>query len=1275
MFAFNCDDRTELSEIQQAIWYDQIARPQSPVYNIGGRLMIYGPVNYGLLKQALQRLVNQNQALRLGIDYGNGLPRQFVRPHIAVELPFIDMSGHVDPQAAAADWLQDHFRLAFTIGEDAVYWQFALLKISNRQYALLTKYHHLIADGWSTKIVIDRLAELYNALLAGSPCPVPEAASYLDFVAQEQQYIHSALFERDAEFWRLTLPDLPEPLIRHKYALGAPADTTQALSHRFCLERAFYNRLTQWASEHQATTYHVLLSALCLYFARTQRQTRFTVGIPVLNRSGARFKKVLGLFASLSPLVIDIELGATPQQLLRYFSFEIRKLHKHQRYPLTVINQRLQLLKNKRDSLFDLVMSYEKQDYTVRFGEAEVNARQLFSGAARYPLAATVCEFNADDAVEVIFEGAETCFNAEELALVGRRLQFVLQQFIDTPDKPLAEIDLLPEDEKQFIFHRFNRPQPAPSFNSVIAQFKYWVALRPDRVAIKQLGRELTYRELDQLSDQLGHELCRRNCEVGDVVAVCMPRCIESIVSMLAILKMRAVYLPIDSDSPADRIHGILQQSQAVLLLTVTSEDECLSALHDNTVWVDRMPESFDIAPLQTVEPKPDDLAYIIYTSGSTGQPKGSKIHHLAMSVRLAWLQKAFAIRPEHSVGQSIQTHFDPSLVEILLALTQGACLVLAPWQRLTAEAIAEFVLTEQIHALALVPSSLRLLLQGLPASGAVPLKVACCGGETLPANLAKAFIQRTGARLFNVYGPTETTILASAWACAVDDQSPLPLGQPLDQTQILIVDSQLRLMPVAVPGEIVIGGAGVGKGYLRQETETAQAFVANPYAEGYLYRSGDVGYIGTDGQLYFSERLDRQVKISGYRIELGEIENVLMQHDSVRRAAVDVMLQHEQKILLAYVEADSSESLSSALLAYLRQRLPDYMLPRVITILDALPLTAVGKIAYQQLPLPNFSAHSQTKRPPATALETRLLNVWQRTLNNPDLGVDDNFFEQDADSLTAISLLTAIESATGHRCSIGFLMAYPSVAMQSEQLAQTEKPVTHAHLRTLSKQISPVHLYVAASGEGDQMRFQALADALGESCTVHMLSPQPVQLDQASIETIAGDYARVIREHAHDNFYLAGFSIGGITALEAARQLQQQRHAPRRLILLDTVYPHWPLQSPWLLKLLQWLSGRLILNRITLNDRKLQAMLTDPGIIVQLAGLNRHLLRPFQGEVLLIMTDRMRYLRRWLYAGWFKLFGDRLETDHVPGMHGAMFQTRYLPELCRVIRRYLKVD
>lgn len=1265
-----------LAENQHAILFDQLARPDSPVYNIGGRLAFYGEVDHALLRQAIKQLFAEQEALSLRVWTESGHSSQNVRNLPAEELPFIDFSGQPEPEQAAELWLQARFGEAFDIAGDGLLCRFALLKTGPGRYALLTQYHHLIADGWSTKIVIDRLAELYNALLQRQAPPAADAARYQDFVEQETAYLASATCRRDAEFWQQALPCLPETLIKPKYANWNRLEGVRAHIHRFRLSRPFYDCLQATAAAQGGSAYHALLGGLCLYFARTRQRSEITVGIPALNRSGARFKKLVGMCASLSPLPVEIDFNAGLGRWLQQFSASVRRVHKHQRYPLGSLCQRLQLLKHQRDSLFDLVVSYERQDYSVRFGDTPVHARQLFSGVARYPLAVTICEFSPADDVEIVFEGAETCFTPAELAWLAERWQLILSQFIETPDCRAADAELLPAEEKRFILQQFNRPPLPQAFSGVLGQFKNWAARSPDAAAVRQAGRQLSFRELDHASDRLAQTLLQRGCAPGDRVAVCMPRCPGTIVALLAIFKIRAAYLPIDCDSPFERVQGILQQSRAAVLLTTESAETGLAGVCCRTLPVDRLPNmagemAVRLAPADTA----DDIAYVLYTSGSTGQPKGVLISQRALSARTAWLQQAFGIQPGDRVGQTVQTHFDPAFIEIFLGLTQGACLVLAPWQRPQAGELADFVLQEDINALALVPSSLQLLLQGLPAEGPVPLRVACCGGEVLPANLAKAFIERTGACLFNVYGPTEATILATAWPCDSEDRPELPIGQPLDDTQIVVLDRNGQLLPLGETGEIAIGGAGVGVGYLAQDAATEQAFIANPYAEGLMYRTGDSGYIGTDGQLYFCRRLDRQVKISGYRIEPGEIENLLLQHPAVRRAAVNVA-ERGHKQLLAYAEADGSrEDLQAELAAYLRQRLPDYMQPKAVLVLDSLPLTAVGKIDYARLPLPDGGRQTEARQRPLTPLEAELLDVWRRTLAMPDIGPEDNFFELDTDSLAAINLIAALEKASGRRQSIAFLMAYPTVAAQAEQLAGNALQSQRPAWTTLSKAGGETHLFIAASGDGDRMRFQTLADALGKACSVHVLYPPHFPAGQACIDAIGREYARTVMQHRPQTFYLAGFSIGGLAALAAARVLAEQGHAPDKLILLDTVYPHWPLHSDWLFKTLQWLSKRFCLRRLTLNGRKLDVMLNDPGIAVQLAGLKRFKIRAYPGQAVLVMTKSLCILRRSLFGGWHKLFGNRLVSECVPGLHGAMFRPENLAELSRVLKQHLLSD
>ncbi|MDO9206777.1 MAG: condensation domain-containing protein, partial [Sulfuricurvum sp.] len=735
-----------LASNQRDVWYDQATYPNSPVYNIGGYLYIQGEINHALLEKATNQLVAENDALRLVIYQENGNVIQSVSNNNTVAFEYIDFSNEKKSTLTTHEWLNRTFQQPFSLEQKKSLLQFALIKESASRYYLLTKYHHIIADGWTTKIVIARLAELYNALLQNRPIANAPQQSYLDYVKQEQDYLASDAYQRDANYWLLALPTLPPPLIEKRYPTTQNESLPKANIHKFTLNRSFYNRINQFALAHKSTTYHVLLSALGLYFSRTTQQNKIVIGVPSLNRNGARFKDVLGMFVSLSPLCLNVDVSGDVNQLMKTCGKTLREAYRYQRFPLGAICKRLEIMRNKRNTLFDLVLSYERQEYSMPFGSAAISAHQQFSGVARYPLAVTICEFHDLHDVEVILEGAENAFTPQDLEMLGSRIQYILEQMIARPQTLIGDIDLLPAHEKHLLFEQFNKTvTKTPFAPSVTQQFQHQAELNPDAIAVEYSATRLSYRQLDLLSNRHAHPLIHLGARANKIVAICVPRCPEMLIGMLAILKTTAAYLPIDPDTPTERIAEMLRQSNAVALLCLTAQKKRLAALHPHLVILDKPSDNHPHAAPKRLNSDAHDLAYLIFTSGSTGRPKGVMLEHEALSIRLRWLQEAFKITSEDRIAQTIQFSFDPSIIEIFLALTQGACLVLAPTGHQTPAAMAQFIVEQKITALALVPSSLRNLMQGLEQHATTRLRVACCGGEVLPTKLAYAFINKTG--------------------------------------------------------------------------------------------------------------------------------------------------------------------------------------------------------------------------------------------------------------------------------------------------------------------------------------------------------------------------------------------------------------------------------------------------------------------------------------------------------------------------------------------------
>lgn len=1265
-----------LASNQLDIWRDQQANSGSPLYNIGGSLSILGVIDYTLLNKAVNLLVNEYDVLRLSFSQYQGEVFQSVIENTKVDLEFHDFSQHAKPIAVTKNWLEHTFAQAFVIDEACLLWHFALIKESASHYYIMTKYHHLIADGWTVKIIISRLAEHYNALVQKQSAPPPANSNrYIDFISKEQHYLISKKFHSDEQYWQQIFPALPTPAIKHGITTSQTESLPKANVYRFEIQRNLYNQLNQLASTHSCTIFQVLMSTFALYFARIHQRNNIVIGVPSLNRSGAKFKDVPGMFVTISPLSLQMDMTQNFQQLLTKCAATLRETYRHQSYPLNLIHQHLELIKNGRDTLFDMVISYEKQAFSTPFSGTTITAKQQFSGIARYPLAITVCEFHEHDDVEIIFEGADTAFSTQDLELLAGRITCILEQLITHPDLALKQIDLLPEYEKRLLYSRFNH-SPSDSEDTatpVIQQFEQQAALNPDAIAIESADTFISYQQLNLQSNQLAQQLISLQIGKQSVVAICMQRCPEMILAILATLKTGAAYLPIDPDAPDDRIADILSQSGTTTILCMQAQRLQLTPYNIQLITLNNFHSQYpDSAPNITIAGQ--DTAYIIFTSGSTGTPKGVMLPHSALSLRINWIRESFNIQSSDRIAQTIQFSFDPSILEIFLALTEGATLVLAPNNYQTSEAFTHFIVKKRITALALVPSSLRNLVQGLNVQQRTQLKVACCGGEVLPPELAEQFQQQTNAELFNVYGPTEATLFATAWRYQNTDKTNLPIGRPIGNTSVYIVDENHQPLPIGISGEIVIGGTALAKGYLNDVYRTQEKFIVDPFSTGAnarLYKTGDIGFISIDGQLHYLGRTDRQVKISGYRIELGEIEALLNTYPEIQTSAVIVL---QQKIY-AYIETNNEycEKLIRNISQFLRSHLPIYMQVYAIQKIHSMPYSLSGKIDYSALPAPNIKKQRKQSLP-NNLLEVHLTQFWQETLKNNQISIDDNFFELGGNSLAAVTLIQKIEQFTGYKHSLSLLLKHPTIEQQAEYLSSELPLQNQPILKTLSDasntEVTP--FYLAASGKGDSLRFKNLASKLENLCSLHMLHPAEHH-NNPSIYDLASEYAEIIQIRNEPPGYIGGFSIGGFAALEAARILTEKGMPPLGVLLLDTLHPYWLIQSPALFQRFNQLITLLHLNKLSVNGKRLNIMFSDPGIAIQLNALQHHTVKPFMGPVALI-TSSYIHPKAWLFSKWHKLYGENLQHYIVPGFHGGIFNTTNIDSLSVAIRLFMKI-
>nr|WP_186329670.1 non-ribosomal peptide synthetase [Variovorax boronicumulans] len=1264
-------DALALSLSQREVWLDQRAWPGSAHLNIGGGAFLVGLLDLAVFRRALAHLVAENEALRLApLPDGR---QHLLAPTEEPALEVVDLGDAEDPKEAMRRWWQQRMTEPFVLDGRSP-WRFALLRASDQLHGLTIQFHHLVMDGWGTSQVMRRWAEIHNALLAGEPPPLSSVPHYSTFIAESNAYRSSEGFERDKRYWRERIPELPTPLIERRFSQARP-DTLPPASLAFHrVPRADYERLRRHATEQGQTVFNLVLAALVLYFARICERSDVIVGVPSLNRGGRRYTDTLGMFVGVVPIRIELTPQMPVAELIANVGASMRAALRHPRYPISELGRELQMIRANRDGLFDVLLSFERQDYAVSFGAAQlVESRQLFSGVARFPLGVTVCEFHPTQDVELALEASAACFSAGETELLGRRLWHLVEAIMATPPGASVDsIELLPPEER---WHVVSGQHKDVAWHQVVLPFvnlfEYQAALRPEAVALVWEGGSLDYLALDRHANRLARQLVERGAGRDVVVAMALERSPELVVSLLAIAKAGAAFLPLDVDAPLARLASILQESGAAALVIQPRHADRLGGLHGNTVVLEPLgDEVFDVnaTDLPPRRPAASDLAYVLFTSGSTGRPKGVAIEHGMLSRRLMWLSRAWAVDARDRSGQGTQATFDPSLIELLLPLIHGASVALPPPGRLLPEMLADFALRHGVTFMAFVPSTLARFLDAAAGRPGLKLRVACCGGEVLPPELASRFIGVTGGRLFNVYGPTEATIFATAWECeAQRSHAALPIGRPIDDTRIYVLDAGLRPLPLGVAGEIFIGGAAVARGYLHRPELDVQAFVPDPFHAGErMYRTGDRGWLASDGHLHFVGRLDRQVKLRGYRIELGEIESALLAIDGVVQAAAALRELRGKPAIHAWAQAPGQSA--ERLHALLRARLPDYMLPASITLLPELPSSGTGKIDYKQLPDPVAQPSAGT-RAPANDMERAVLELWKDVLKVPTLGVQDNFFDLGGDSLAAVNMMSGLEKLVGRQVPLYLITEHPTVESLSAALQQHSS--TPGLLLPLGGN-GRVPLYLAASGHGDLLRLQNLGPAMGEACSLYMLQPPPDQ-PIATIAELAAMYADRIQaqalEQGFDGGWVAGFSVAGMAALETARLLRARGWPVRGLVLLDTTYPSSVLGGTRAWRAAGWMVRHFHIQDLTMNGRRLDAMFNDPGLVSQVMALRGYKPEAYDGPTLLVRTSGLRTWDRWLFKPWRRLIGQHLQEVEIAGMHGTMFDERHVAELAAALR------
>ncbi|MBO4206896.1 non-ribosomal peptide synthetase/MFS transporter [Micromonospora echinofusca] len=1150
---------TPLSYAQERVWFmDQIA-PGEAAYHIAIPLRVTGPLDVDRLRAALAALTQRHEALRTRFPAdADGRPTVVVADTVDVPLRIETAADETAAQALVDAAAMEPFDLT-----DGPLMRALLVRLAADDHFLLISKHHIVGDGWSVDVLLRDLITCYHG---GEPPELP--VQYGDFAAWEAEALAGPESRRHVDYWKQQLAGIT-PL---ELPLDLPRPATQTYHGdfvEFTVGREVTDRLAALTRDAGGTMFMTLLAAYHVLLARHSRQDDFAVGASVAGRSAPELENVVGMFINMLPLRADLSGDPTFAELLARTKRTVLDGFEHADVPFAKVVQEMGLPRDvSRSPVFQamfVLQNYEMGRFTSAAAGSDVSFRwtPMELRATRFDFELHVVEVPEGLWGKLVFN--TDLFTRETVERIATRWDALLTSIVAAPQTPVSRLGMLGDQERALLTGAWNdTTADFPAAATLHGLVEEQVARTPDAPAITFEGRSVSYAELNAMANRIAHRLRAAGVGPETLVGVCAERSVELVAGLLGVVKAGGAYLPLDPEYPADRLAFMVTDAAAPVVLVqehlrdvLPATDATVLALDDPTLWADQP----DTDPVATAGP--GNLAYVIYTSGSTGRPKGVPNTHRGIVNRLDWMQKTYRLGADDAVLQKTPASFDVSVWEFFWPLQTGARLVLAkPGGHKDAGYLRDLLVAERVTTAHFVPSMLTVFLGEEGIEACTALRRVICSGEELTLASAQDFTARfPHCGLHNLYGPTEAAIDVSSWHCApaaLAGATSVPIGAPIANIRLHVLDDAGQPAGVGVAGELHIGGVGLARGYHRRPALTAERFVPDPFGTepgARLYRTGDLArWRATPdggGVIEFLGRIDHQVKLRGLRIELGEIESALRDCAGITEAVVIVREDTPgDKRLTAYLVGEAEPA---ALKTTLKDRLPEYMVPTAFVTLDVLPLTPNGKLDRKALPAPVVSREASVELvEPRTDTERMLAGMWSEVLGVPTLGIDDDFFDLGGHSMLATQVVAKIRRVNESGRAVGVmdlfqkrtireLAAFIDGSGEQEDgprrlLYELTKPIPEAK-RTLTYVCVPY-------GGGSAIVYQPLADALPAGHALYSLAipGHDVGLDEAGLpfDELTTRVADEIVERITGPVALYGHcGVGSAITAEVARKLE----------------------------------------------------------------------------------------------------------------------------------------
>jgi amino acid adenylation domain-containing protein len=1178
-----------ISPGQQRIWFLGQLAPTVPLYNEAEAVRLRGELRADVLEQALNIVVSRHEILRSVLRSADEFPILVVLRNWALQIKRIDLSAlsSTRKEAEVERLLIEEPRQPYHLESEPGI-RATLVRVGPTDHVLILMLHHMICDLASLTILWSELSSAYRAILRGESVNLPSLPlQYGDYAVWQQQRAEEGAFEGDLDFWEKNLCDAPEMLELPTDRPRPPVRSYAGERFRKFINAELAELLRRHARKENTSLFNVFTAALNVLLYRHSGSDDILVGIPIGERERPELQSVMGFLLHTQILRTRMSADMTFRELLTQVQREVVALYNHREVPFDQVVRRLRPDRDPSHSpLFQVMLNWRGKEQQFSFlGLEGLKVESLLAEARISKFELTLLVTDAE-CISLEAEYDSDLFDRETIERLLDNYITLLTEVATDTDRPISTLALLSKRELEHLVYDCNDTQvDFPKTHCAHHLIEAQAASTPHKIAIEYEGQRLTYAQLNEKADRVSRCLAQRGVKPGALVGVVCERSLDLVVALLSVLKSGAAYVPIDPSYPVERIALVLNDSRAQMVLTQKSLANNLPTSATGVIYLDELDSSaVDDAGATCSRPTADDLAYVIYTSGSTGVPKGVEIPHRALVNLLCSMRKRPGMDQSDTIVAVTTVSFDIAALELFLPLTVGAKLIIATREQASdGRLLLKLLGSSGASVIQATPITFRMLVEA--DWSAIPALKVLSGGEALSRDLADEILPRC-EQLWNMYGPTETTI----WSAAAEvhrGQGTVTIGGPIDNMQFHILDRTGRVVPTGVVGELYIGGVGLARGYFNRPELTAEKFVDvaidGPQPER-LYRTGDQVRRRADGQIEFLGRLDNQVKLRGFRIELEEIEAALKRHPAIKETAVRV--QNDERVgsrLVAYLVPNDAGGLPSAeeMREALRHILPEYMVPATFVTLEAMPLTPNRKIDRKALPAPDLTRQvSETYIAPRTEMEKGLVEVWSKVLQVNQIGVHDNFFDLGGHSLLAMRLISEVRKVMHEEFSVQEFFQDPTIEKMACVLEKkravapdSEKRAFHLVLRRGEKRLAMIgesdRLVHLQRGRGRLPFF--IVDAFPYFIdVVRLLSrDQPVlSLVGDEVRSAPSGYSLALEAEAHVKtilesspegpYMLGGCSASGIVAYEVARQLTALKHQVALLTIFDAVNPYF---------------------------------------------------------------------------------------------------------------------